>query len=257
MEMTTNRASLQPAVLLVLAGLAGLLAADLSAQTTPAYTEYVLGEFVTKPVEKMQEDEEWSKQGHMPWRAEPALVARCLAADIMPPMPLGEEPTVEEVQNGAWLTHTLITSSVEVSFEVVEESEDRAAVAMRVDGLPEATIWLERPFGYWWYITSIQTASGLVSRPTSGAHARWVSLRDALSPRGFGVYWWPREKRAVAVRGSARMELTVGDREVHIGGRLVRLETAPQLARGRVLVPEHLIVDLLSEAATRHASLPP
>jgi len=222
--------------------------------TTPTYTEYVLGQWVTQPVEKLREDEAWSKQGHMPWRAEPAVTASVLGANLMPP--LAEKPIGGgETQNGSWLQYSLKTPTTEISFEVVAEKGDAVDVAMKVNGVTSATIHLERPFGYWWYITSVATPKGIVSRPAT-APVRWVSLRQALVRQGFEIAW-VAQKRCIAVTkgGAARMEVKVGDPAVRLGGRIVRLDTAPKLVKGRVLIPEYLIADLLSQDARIQASL--
>ncbi len=245
-----HRAPLQVGVLL-LGGLGCLVPRSVSAQTTPTYTRYVLGEFVTEPVEKMQADEEWSKQGHMPWRAEPALVASVEARNLMPRVGVDEEPVVEETRKGAWLATTMRDSTTEVTFEVVEEGEDLVSVAVSVNGVRAATIQLERPFGYWWYIGSIATAKGVVARPAAPGEIGWVSLRDALTPHGFGVYWSARDRRAVAVKGRTYVEVAVGDPAVRVGGRVVRVERAPRLIGGRMLVPGYLIADLLSQEGAR------
>jgi hypothetical protein len=226
-----------------------------SAEVSTTYTQYVLGEWVTQPVEKLQRDEEWSKQGHMPWRAEPALVARVLAGNIIASLTSGEEPVEEDTQEDKWLVPKLTTSSIEITFEISEKSENVVDVTMAVNGVIEATIQLERPFGYWWYITSVATPQGVASRPTSPT-IRWVSVRQALGGQGFSVSWQPAGRSvAVTKRGVSRMELKVGDRAVRLGARTMRLDTAPRLCNGRVLIPEYLIADLLSQDARMVASL--
>jgi hypothetical protein len=231
--------------------LCGIAPAQVATRT---WTEYVLGRWVTQPVKKLREDEAWSKQGHMPWRAEPAVTASVLGANLMPPLadkPIGGG----ETQNGSWLQYSLKTPTTEITFEVVAEKGDAVDVAVKVNGVTSATIHLERPFGYWWYITSVATPKGTVSRPTT-APVRWVSLRRALVRQGFEITW-VAGKRSIAVTkgGALCMEVKVGDPAVRLGGRPLRLDTAPKFVKGRVLIPEYLVADLLSQDARIHASL--
>jgi hypothetical protein len=256
MDMNTNgsRASLSLAALLLAAVAACPLRGATVPSGAPTYTYYVLGRFETWPVEKLLRDEEWAKRGHMPWRTEPALVAAYLLdREAMPPLPRGAEARVEETQRGAWLARAITAPGVEVAFEVAQEQPGAVAVDMMVNGEPKATIHLERPFGYWWYITSVVTADGAVSRLPAGT-VQWVSMREALTPRGFRVSWSARDRAAIAVNGRSRVELGVGNRAVRMNGKTSHLAATPQILVGRLIVPQYLVADVMSKDAAVVAS---
>lgn len=134
------------------------------------FSYYENGQCRNEATERLQADENWSKQGgHQPWREDPAFVASVMTTDLLPPT--GQEvPAIYDyrpvdsklavsITNGRWAARYVLESTSPTSAFVTLQVNGRSAFALR----------LERPFGYGWYVTGLRQA-GLNT-------VAWPSLR--------------------------------------------------------------------------------
>ncbi len=120
--------------------LASVLASSCAAAWPRGYhVVYARGFYTLLPDKKMQEDEAYARQGHMPWRTLPFDTASVLAGDLLPPGVPRYRPAGKGVK---WL--------------LVAEHGHKALVRVLVHGRPYGEVRLLRPFGYWWYVTSVR-----------------------------------------------------------------------------------------------------
>lgn len=121
---------------------------------------YERGRYMSKPDALLKRDEEWARRdgGHMPWRRDPLLTARVLAAELVP----------VEAGVGGW-TDCLIHGrraavGGDAAWVLIGEHDGKALTRLLVSGRPVAEVRLIQPFGYWWWVSSARRTDVSKSR---------------------------------------------------------------------------------------------
>jgi hypothetical protein len=101
---------------------------------------------------------------------------------------------------------------------------------------------------------AIGTTIGPVPERVARANSRWVSVRQAVAPLGYALYWNPLTRSVRVSRRGATIVFSPGQRAAEVNGRVVRLSAAPKLEKGRVLL---LAADLREILSVRAGLLAP
>ncbi|WP_342415048.1 stalk domain-containing protein [Paenibacillus sp. FSL R10-2782] len=80
---------------------------------------------------------------------------------------------------------------------------------------------------------------------TSISGSMLVPFRAVFEALGAKVKWDGATKTVTATKGNTTIKLTVGSRDAYINGKLVRLNAAPRLINGKVMVPIRFVSEAL------------
>ncbi|ADM71226.1 Protease inhibitor [Paenibacillus polymyxa E681] len=80
---------------------------------------------------------------------------------------------------------------------------------------------------------------------TSISGSMLVPFRAVFEALGAKVKWDGATKTVTATKGDTTIKLTVGSRDAYINGKLVRLNAAPRLINGKVMVPIRFVSEAL------------
>ncbi|EHS57198.1 stalk domain-containing protein [Paenibacillus sp. Aloe-11] len=80
---------------------------------------------------------------------------------------------------------------------------------------------------------------------TSISGSMLVPFRAVFEALGAKVKWDGATKTVTATKGNMTIKLTVGSRDAYINGKLVRLNAAPRLINGKVMVPIRFVSEAL------------
>ncbi len=64
-----------------------------------------------------------------------------------------------------------------------------------------------------------------------------VPLRGIFERLGAGLDWYPETRKLVAMREGRTVSLIVGETDAYVDEKLIILDSAPILMRGRIMVP--------------------
>ncbi len=110
--------------------------------------------------ERLRAAEAQGREGHMPWRTRPLLVASVEGMALLPPgmREYGDQLTPTQVAGHDALVGRHST------WVLVKQGEDDAFVRASVRGRPFGELRLFRPFGFWWYVSRARRLDGPRSR---------------------------------------------------------------------------------------------
>ncbi|WP_370881036.1 stalk domain-containing protein [Paenibacillus brasilensis] len=91
-----------------------------------------------------------------------------------------------------------------------------------------------------------------VQPATSISGSMLVPFRAVFEALGAKVKWDGATKTVTATKGNTTIKLTVGSRDAYINGKLVRLNAAPRLINGKVMVPIRFVSEALGAKVKRN-----
>jgi hypothetical protein len=136
---------------------------------SPATFTYFENGYVTEPRQQVRQTElEAVRGGHMPWRNDAVWVAQVMSMPLLPPVPPGKTPVIQQTSHGAVHEMRAAYRHWVAVFRQVSTCKQRARVDVFVNGRRWYHLTLVRPFGHWWYLTGISpTHQRLSSKPAS------------------------------------------------------------------------------------------